>query len=383
MENTTIPPDEDSTILSTIPTKLSKMLSNTIAETTIAPGKTISYDPEMRETIVSSAVVTNDAITAAANTLKSNIDSNFTGIRGNIEELKDDIENQLVETTTETIKKTRASVKKEAKKISNKLKNISNEEIKKGLEQLNEQMTESRKKTLSVAEEKIPHEIELTSIPPPRQPLPESQKQSGKFPFTRSPYTNPDRIWHQKHEEFLIRLHAYCNELMDLYHAEYVKNERLLCKFRTPQIILSSLTAFLSVSNTGYIPEVYNKYVSLFCGVLNLCMSVVATIEGFKKVGEKTNMSRNTFSELRQLSNDITYILSIPVELRDDGGSEIVREFYDRFQSTMKSSITLKKYSRNIFELREQLEKLHLVHTIDDKILAAQNQQPQQLYKEL
>jgi len=174
------------------------------------------------------------------------------------------------------------------------------------------------------------------------------------------PGSHRDRPWHQKHVKFLKKLYKYCLQLRDSYHHEYIKNDRLLCRYRTPQIILSSLTGFLSVSNAGYIPPDYDKYVSLFCGVLNLCLTVVATIEGFKKVSDKTNLSKTTFTDLRQLADDITYILSIPVEFREDGGQECSREFYERFQTIMKQSVTLKEYAENVFNLNDDIYEIGL-----------------------
>lgn len=364
--------------------------------------------------------------------LQNNIRDSLSNLNGEIKEMTE-TKFPISSTTVNAVLENVEAVENKKKKIEKKIKGVTggikeafdkatSEDITKQMNKINEAVTENLKKTLDV----YPSSIELSdlsipsiTIPPPfasqqpsalflQQQQPQQQTDSTdtklfsprtstspKQPSSprvgsvlRNGISNamssssggvgngiiyPPHSWDKKHEDFLYTLHIYTNELITLYHHEYIKNERKLCQFRTPQIILSSLTGFLSISNTGYFPEYYAKYVSLICGVLNLALSVTATIEGFKKINEKTNMSQTTFISLRQLSDDISYVLTLPIEHRENSGVDTVRGFYERFESIMKHSITLKEYSNNLLELEKYNDMINF-KTLKNEIIASSSQ---------
>jgi hypothetical protein len=90
--------------------------------------------------------------------------------------------------------------------------------------------------------------------------------------------------WLKSDDESLYIIFKYSNIMYKQYHKNYIKSKQRLQKYRIPIIILSSISGFLSISNSGYIPDEYNKYVSLFVGFCNLMVSLVSLIESFKKI---------------------------------------------------------------------------------------------------
>jgi hypothetical protein len=164
--------------------------------------------------------------------------------------------------------------------------------------------------------------------------------------------------WNDKHEKYMLLIHQYSNQLMKDYHHEYTKNQRKLCHYKIPVIILSSVTGFLSIANSGYVDEQNNKFVSLSCGIINLAISVISTIESFKKIGDKTNAALNTFKELRKLSDDISITLSIHRKDRQSDGKTLLIKYFNRFETILKESYVLKGISENMLRLKNQIHGL-------------------------
>jgi hypothetical protein len=110
--------------------------------------------------------------------------------------------------------------------------------------------------------------------------------------------------------------------------------------------------------NSGYVEEQYNKYVSLSCGIINLAISIISTIESFKKIGDKTNAALNTYKELRKLSDDISITLSIHRKDRQSDGKTLLIKYFNRFETIMKESYVLKGISENMLKLKNQIHGL-------------------------
>ena len=100
--------------------------------------------------------------------------------------------------------------------------------------------------------------------------------------------------WTDAHDESLYIIFKYSNTLYKQYHKNYIKSKQRLQKYRIPIIILSSISGFLSISNSGYIPDEYNKWVSLIVGFFNLLTSLVSLIENFKKIDQTVIKSQET-----------------------------------------------------------------------------------------
>lgn len=164
--------------------------------------------------------------------------------------------------------------------------------------------------------------------------------------------------WNDKHERYMLLIHQYCNDLMKDYHHEFIKNQRKLCHYKIPIIILSSITGFLSIANSGYVDEQNNKYVSLTCGIVNLAISVISTIESFKKIGDRANSALNTFKELRKLSDDISITLSINRADRQSDGKTMLTKYYNRFETITSQSYVLKDMTDNLLRMKIQINQL-------------------------
>lgn len=166
--------------------------------------------------------------------------------------------------------------------------------------------------------------------------------------------SNKKTNWTHNDEEFLLKIHKECNVLIELYRNEYLYNNKRLCFYKIPTIIISSLSGFLSVSNTGYTPKHLEKYISLIVGLLNLLVSTINVIEQFKGINNKVTLSIRLYHELIQLSNDISLTLTLDISERNyKNGIECVSKYYERFSTILKDTNILKNSYQNYLELNE------------------------------
>ena len=166
-------------------------------------------------------------------------------------------------------------------------------------------------------------------------------------------------MWRPEHEKLLALLHFYAGELYGLYHNAYFQYLRELQNYRIPIIVLSSIAGFLSISNSGYVPPEFNKWVSLFVGSVNLAVTVVSLIENFKKIEVQTNKAYAGFINLRRLHDETSLLLQLPVEEREEEGKLKVKEFFERFESYIIDAPVLSEPAVDYFRLlKDKFENL-------------------------
>lgn len=152
-----------------------------------------------------------------------------------------------------------------------------------------------------------------------------------------------NNYWNHDHEKILLLLHNYSNRLYKHYHDAYITYKRRLQWYRIPIIIMSSLSGFLSISNSGYIPADYNKWVSLLVGFSNLMVTVISLIENFKKIDSNTNKAYIAYLNFKKLNNELSLVLRIPANERDDNGNGCVNMFFVKFESYINEAPVLNK----------------------------------------
>ena len=165
-----------------------------------------------------------------------------------------------------------------------------------------------------------------------------------------------DNDWNDSHEKGLYLLHKYSNEMYKKYHTNYNKYKEMLQKYRIPIIVLSSISGFLSISNSGYIPNEYNKWVSLVVGFSNLMVSLVSLIENFKKIDVTLTKSQDTYIAFKKINDEISIILRIPREERDEGGHATLMKYFQQFEVIYNTAPILKNEVMDLLEIKETLE---------------------------
>ena len=159
--------------------------------------------------------------------------------------------------------------------------------------------------------------------------------------------------WTDAHDESLYIIFKYSNALYKQYHKNYIKSKQRLQKYRIPIIILSSISGFLSISNSGYIPDEYNKWVSLIVGFFNLLTSLVSLIENFKKIDQTVIKSQETYISFKKINDNISLLLRTPREERKEYGSDSVEKFFQLFENTLLNAPILKGNSVDLFEFEK------------------------------
>ena len=159
--------------------------------------------------------------------------------------------------------------------------------------------------------------------------------------------------WTDAHDESLYIIFKYSNTLYKQYHKNYIKSKQRLQKYRIPIIILSSISGFLSISNSGYIPDEYNKWVSLIVGFFNLLTSLVSLIENFKKIDQTVIKSQETYISFKKINDNISLLLRTPREERKESGTDSVEKFFQLFENTLLNAPILKGNSVDLFEFEK------------------------------
>jgi hypothetical protein len=159
-----------------------------------------------------------------------------------------------------------------------------------------------------------------------------------------------NNYWNEEHEEILKNLKTYTNFLTREYQQAYWKYRSRLQIYRIPIIIMSSLSGFLSISNSGYIPPEYNKWASLLVGFVNLMVTVITLIENFKKIDTNMNKSFSAHINFKRLHDEIAIMLKVPPAERVDNGNDTISTFFSRYQSYLQEAPVIKKISNNLLE---------------------------------
>ena len=166
-----------------------------------------------------------------------------------------------------------------------------------------------------------------------------------------APPTIKNNYWVQNHENALLIIHKYSKLLTERYHNEYHVYKKRLYHYRVPTIIISAIAGLASISNSGYVPKNYFKFVSLFVGMLNMIVGVINVIENFRKIDVTVNKSYSSYVGFKNISNELSVILRLPVNERDGNGYTIVNAFYSKFQQLLSDSPILKDEPIDLFEI--------------------------------
>ena len=187
-----------------------------------------------------------------------------------------------------------------------------------------------------------------------------------------------NNYWNQDHEELLQSLQKSSFRLSKEYKQKYFKLRDKLQWYRRPIIILSSIGGFLSLSNSGYIPPEYNKWVSLFVGFTNLTVTIISLIESFKKIDTRMNGSYTTYVNFQKLHDEISIIKRIPPNERDTNGYATINTLYRKYESYFIDAPILRKFivddiGFNEFEEIETPKITKPINEIENQILEIKN----------
>jgi hypothetical protein len=162
-----------------------------------------------------------------------------------------------------------------------------------------------------------------------------------------------NNYWNDDHEHILESLQKSCFRLSKEYKQKYFKLRDRLQLYRIPIIIISSIGGFLSLSNSGYIPPLYNKWISLFVGFTNLTVTIISLIESFKKIDTRMNGSYNTYVNFQKLHDEISIIKRIPRNERPNNGNDTINELFTKYASYISDAPILRKLINDDIGLNE------------------------------
>lgn len=142
-----------------------------------------------------------------------------------------------------------------------------------------------------------------------------------------------NNYWNDEHENILISLQKSSFRLSKEYQKIYFRLKKRLLWYRIPIIIISAIGGFLSLSNSGYIPAAYNKWVSLFVGFSNLLVTIISLIENLKKIDIMVNGTYSAHLNFQKLHDEISIIKRIPPNEREENGYDIVNKLFTKYEA--------------------------------------------------
>lgn len=152
-----------------------------------------------------------------------------------------------------------------------------------------------------------------------------------------------NNYWNDKHENILKGLQMNSNKLYKEYQKAHLVYKKKLRLYRIPIIVMSSFSGFLSISNSGYVPAAYNKWVSMLVGFVNLMVTVISLIENFKKIDVNMNKTYSAYQEFKKLHDEISIVLNTPQNEREDNGYDMVNRFFSRYEMYLNDAPILGK----------------------------------------
>jgi hypothetical protein len=156
-----------------------------------------------------------------------------------------------------------------------------------------------------------------------------------------------NNYWNEEHENILVSLQKSSYKLSKEYQKAYFKLKTKLQWYRIPIIIISAMGGFLSLSNSGYIPPAYNKWISLFVGFTNLMVTIISLIENFKKIDSRMNGSYSAHLNFQKLHDEISVLKRIPPNERDENGFATTNKLFVKYESFLIDAPVLKKLIRD------------------------------------
>ncbi len=169
--------------------------------------------------------------------------------------------------------------------------------------------------------------------------------------FKSKTHVIKNNYWNDRHENILKCLQLNASKLYKEYQKAHLIYKKKLRIYRIPIIIMSSVSGFLSISNSGYVPADYNKWISLFVGFVNLAVTVISLIENFKQIDVNVNKTHNAYLEFKKLHDEISLVLNTPQNERDDNGYDMSNKFFSRYEMYLNDAPVLNKTMRDYLDI--------------------------------
>lgn len=152
-----------------------------------------------------------------------------------------------------------------------------------------------------------------------------------------------NNYWNDGHEAILQGLQKNSNKLFREYQKSHIIYKKKLRLYRIPIIIMSGLSGFLSISNSGYIPKDYQQWISLFVGFVNLMVTIISLIENFKKIDTNVNKTYTSYIQFKKLHDEISLLLNTSQNERECNGYDTTLMYFNRYESCVADSPILEK----------------------------------------
>jgi hypothetical protein len=163
-------------------------------------------------------------------------------------------------------------------------------------------------------------------------------------------YVIKNNYWNNYHEEILKGLQINTNKLCKEYQKAHLIYKSKLKLYRIPIIVMSSLSGFLSISISGYIPRKYQAWISLLVGFVNLMVTLISLIENFKKIDVNVNKTYTSYIEFKKLHDEISIMLSISQNERESNGYDTVMQYFARYEAYITDAPILRKTIHDVLD---------------------------------
>lgn len=192
---------------------------------------------------------------------------------------------------------------------------------------------------------------------------PASQQEKAAAHSHNSPTAVPSgsgplvTVWRSQEEVYLDHLSKLCLQAAKHYNDLYCVSKGRQRRLRLPAIMLSSITGVASLSSTN-VPMMYQHYVAIGVGVINVVTAMIATYESYIGIGHTVTASLQASVGLKRLADELDCETFLPVEDRPTDGIQFLRDAFARYQALMEQAPPLPKPATE-----ELISRSHVIRT--------------------
>lgn len=156
--------------------------------------------------------------------------------------------------------------------------------------------------------------------------------------------------WHDKEEEFLIKIEKQCNAYGSYFNKDYQYYHKLSSRFNIPILIVSSVNALTAISLNDFLVQ---RYVSILNAILSAGTGILGSIQLYMKINEKMSNALRSQILMKRLALKISKELSIDREERSTEGQAFLQDCFGEFNAALEQANPIEKKIQNFLALGE------------------------------
>ena len=156
--------------------------------------------------------------------------------------------------------------------------------------------------------------------------------------------------WHDKEEDFLVKLESQCNTYANYYNKDYMYYHHLASRFNIPILIISALNALCAIALNDFLEQ---RFVSILNAVLSAGTGVLGSVQLYMKINEKMTNAIRSQMLMKRLALKISKELSIDRETRSSDGQIFLQECFSEFNAALEQANPIEKKLLNFLALEK------------------------------